>query len=238
MKRFFALAFSLLAALALVACATAPATPPAEEAAVAEPVIVEVAEEVVAEPEPETVEAAPAEIPEGEIISLDNFEEGNYWVAVGDSWDQWGSHNLSLEAELFEEWGTDGPTSADWVYDTIPATGGQATFFCDQLLETDWTGAKSIVIDINNPESFAITIVFSTQTTDGWTWSQTKTIEIQPGITENVAFDLTSGLLDGNNQAIEAIPGLDMVKRAMFSVMLAGDGKAGRFYVDNIRLIK
>jgi hypothetical protein len=177
-------------------------------------------------------------VPSGEVTLIDNFEDGNYWAAVGDSWDKWGSHNLSLEAELYDQWGSDGPTSGDWLFDKIPAKGGQATFFSDQLILTDWTGMKYIAIDVNNPQNTSFTMCFSCQTTDGWQWTQTKPAEVAPGVS-TIIFDLTKDILDGANVPVKAIPGQDQVKRAMFNVVTFGkDGGAGRFYADNIRVIK
>jgi|WetSurMetagenome_2_1015567.scaffolds.fasta_scaffold175518_3 hypothetical protein len=180
----------------------------------------------------------PTAVPAGEVILLDNFEDGNYWAAVGSSWDQWGAHNLSLEAELNEKWGTDGKTSSYWVFDMIPAKGGQATFFCDQLIETNWTGAKYIVLDVNNPGPESFTMCFSCQTTDGWKWTQTPTVEVMPGVS-TVVYDLTKDLKDGANASVPKIDGIDQMKRAMFNVMTYGkNGGSGNFSVDNIRLIK
>jgi hypothetical protein len=177
-------------------------------------------------------------LPAGTVASIDNFEDGNFWAAVGDSWDKWGSHNLSLEAEVTDTWGTDGPNSADWVFDKIPAKGGQATFFCDQLALTDWTGVKYVVIDVKNPQTTTFTMSFSCQTTDGWLWTETAPVDVAPGVS-TLVFDLTNGLRDGSHTPVAQIPGADKMKRAMFSVLTFGkDGGSGRFNVDNIRVIK
>jgi hypothetical protein len=233
MKRYFIILAVFAALAAFIGCASTPSSGTSSQAsATAQQATTE------AKPVPEPAKPVQAALPAGDVLLLDNFEDGNYWVAVKDSWDQWGAHNLSLEAELYEKWGTDGPTSGDWVFDKIPAAGGQATFYCDQLIETNWTGAKYIVIDINNPQAEALTICFSCQTTDGWKWTQTKTLEAPPGIS-TLVFDLTKDLLDGSNTPVKAIDGIDQMKRAMFNVVKYGkNGGSGRFYVDNIRLIK
>jgi hypothetical protein len=179
-----------------------------------------------------------ADIPAGTVVPIDNFEDGNYWAAVGDTWDKWGSHNLSLEAELSDKWGTYGPNCGDWVFDKIPAKGGQATFFTDQLILTDWTGVKYVVIDVNNPQAESFTMSFCCQTTDGWIWTQTPGSEVKPGV-NTIVYDLTKGLTDGSNAAVPKLPGADQMKRAMFTVLTYGaNGGSGRFYVDNIRVIK
>jgi len=173
-------------------------------------------------------------LPAGEVILLDNFEEGMFWNAVGDSWDQWGSHNYSLEAELTETWKSEGTYGMECVFEPFP-DGKMATWFCDQLLEPDWTGVKYFVIDVNNPGKEPFTLVFSCQTTDNWTWSQTKGYEVPPGVS-TVVFDLTKDIFDGSGQKIKEIPGLHQVKRAMFNIVKFKDIKS--FYVDNVRVIK
>jgi hypothetical protein len=177
-------------------------------------------------------------LPAGEVILLDDFEEGNFWAAVGNSWDQWGNHNWSLTAELTDEWSTAGPNAGDWAYDKIPEKGNQATFFCDQLLVTDWTGVKYVVADVKNPSDFPIILEFNSQSTDGWSWTATQMVGMfggKDGI-KTIVFDLGFGLLDGNNAPMAGIPGPDKMKRAMITVRSAKD--AGHIFIDNIRLIK
>jgi hypothetical protein len=190
---------------------------------------------------------AQAALPDGQATLLDGFEDGNYWQAVGDTWDKWGQHNLSLEANTYDQWATEGTTSGEWVFDKIPLKGSpewkaakiadtgtpQATFFCDNLAIKDWTGVKYIVLDINNPNKDVIRLEFCSQTTDNWNWTQTKPKDVQPGVS-TVVFDLSKDL-DG----VAAIPGMDQMKRAMFTVVGIGeDGIDGKFYVDNIRIIQ
>lgn len=217
MKKIFSMALAVLAAIAIIGCESKPAAK--------------------AEAPAEEVAAAPSwTIPDGEVVALDTFEEGNFWSAVGDSWDQWGAHNWSIDADVTEEWKSEGDYGAYWEWDVnLGPPSNQATFFCDQLVETDWSGVIAIVIDINNNGEGAVDIQFNSQTTDGWSWSQSATQVIPPGI-HTVVFDLTKDLVDGSNTAIEAIPGMDDFKRAMFTVVKS-EGPT-RILVDNIRLIK
>lgn len=175
-------------------------------------------------------------IPAGEVIVLDNFEEGNFWVAVGDSWDQWGAHNWSIDADLTEEWKSEGDYAAVWEWDpNLGPPSDQATFFCDQLVETDWTGIIAVVIDVNNVGDAPFTMQFNTQTSDAWQWTQTPSTTIPPGV-HTVVFDLTAGLQDGSSADIDAIPSIDVMKRAMFTVT-SSQGPT-KTLVDNIRLVK
>ncbi len=216
MKKILGLGVAALAALAIIGCASKPA----------------------AQTEAPAEEVAPPSwtIPEGEEVMLDNFEDGNFWSAVGDSWDQWGAHNWSIDADTTDEWKTEGDYGAFWEWDVnLGPPSNQATFFCDQLIETDWTGVVAVVIDIKNEGDAPFEVQFNSQTTDGWAWSQTATHVIPPG-EFTVVFDLTKDLVDGASVAIEAIPGMEDFKRAMFTVVKS-EGPT-RMLVDNIRLIK
>lgn len=203
-------------------CASKPEETAVEEVAVQEATVEEVVVEEVA-----VVEEAPvfteAEIPAGEAIVMDDFEEGNFWYAVADSWDEWGSHNLSLSAELTDNWGTEGPTSIEFMYDLAgPESSMQSSFCCDQPLETDWTGAKFAVFNINNLESFDVQLNVALQNTDGWVWSQSADILFPPG--EHLAVF-----------AIDSFVGLEDVKRMIINV--TGENPGGTLLVDNYRVI-
>lgn len=171
-----------------------------------------------------TVENA---MPEGEVTLLDGFEEGNFWLAVGDSWDQWGSHNLSLEAEDTTEWFSEGTTGAIWTYDIATEnTSCQASFYTNSLIETDWTGVKYLVLDVYNPNPETIGMKASTQNGVDWVWSSTDDVEIPSGITKNVCFDFT---VHGIGEAQQI---------ACCIIDVTGENKGGFIYVDNIRIVR
>lgn len=171
--------------------------------------------------------------PTGNVELLDSFEEGNYWQAVGDTWDQWGAHNLSLEAETTDAWATEGTNSASWTFDVAgPDTSKQACFFCDALIDVDWTGAKYLVADVNNINKEPISLSVAVQATDGWTWSQTAPITVGVGVNKNVMFDLVTGV--GSKGT--GIDGPEMIKRGIIQVV--GENAGGTIYVDNIRLVR
>ncbi len=208
MKKLNVLVVFIAVMLMFSGCASKPeeAAAPVQEAAAAET--------------PSYVELA---MPSGEAVLMDNFEDGNFWYAVADSWDQWGSHNLSLTAELSKSWGTDGGTSLECVYDIATAdTSKQSSFCCDQPLETDWTGAKFIVFDINNVEKQDVQLNVALQTTDAWTWSQSADLIFPPG--EHLAVF-----------AVDAFAGLEAVKRMIINV--TGENPGGTLLIDNYRVI-
>ena len=171
--------------------------------------------------------------PTGNVELLDSFEEGNYWQAVGDTWDQWGAHNLSLTADTTDKWASEGTTSGEWTFDVAgPDSSKQACFFCDALVDVDWTGAKYIYCDINNESNQVIQIGVAVQASDAWAWSQTDTVEIAPGVNKNVMIDLVTNV--GSTKA--GIDGAEMIKRGIFQVM--GENKGGTILIDNIRLVR
>jgi len=181
---------------------------------------------------PEQAGAAYAEpvLPSTEMTVLDDLSDGNYWQAVGDSWDKWGAHNLSLSCELsdaaFKGWPTVGTQSLDCVMEAAPASSSkQACWFCDSLAITDWTGTKYVAMDIYNPEKFEFALSFVIQATNAWTWVQTDVIKVPSG-RHTVLFDV-SKFGDSN---------LADVKRAIFQSVNENPG--GHFYAGNIRLYK
>lgn len=132
------------------------------------------------------------ELPTTEMLLLDNFEEGNYWYGVGDSWDQWGSHNLSLLAELSTDWGTDGETSLKCKMEpALESTSKQATWCCNSPIETDLSAYNYCAVDIYNPEDAVFNLDISIQNGTDWAWNSSPAIEVGKG-THTVVFDLTS----------------------------------------------
>lgn len=248
MKGFLVTVLSVLVVFAFVGCASAPAADkPADQPAADKPADAAPAADKPADAAPAAaavdfskganVIPVGSALPAGNVEVIDNFEDGEYWVPVGDSWDQWGSHNLSLVAALTSEKGvTEGANAYEWSFDVIPEAGGQATFFTDQPPFTDFAGTKYMVIDIENPQDFPVTLVFNCQTTDGWKWSQTADAVIPPG-KHTVVFNLTTEIKDGSNAALTEIPGLAEMKRLMFTVTKA-EGKNGTLYADNVRIIR
>lgn len=168
------------------------------------------------------------EVPEGEVILLDDFEEGTqYWNHVGDAWDQWGSHNLSIDSGITDEWGTEGEHSGEWEFDVAgPDTSKQATFTCYSLVETDWTGVKYLVADINNISGQDLTINSAVQNGVDWNWSQTPDVLVPAGVNINVIFDYT----------VNGITEAQQIACGMIQVM--GENEGGTILVDNIRLVK
>lgn len=146
----------------------------------------------------ESTAAAPAagnivmELPTSEMLLLDNFEDGNYWYGVGDSWDQWGSHNLSLLADLSTDWGTDGETSLKCRMEpALESTSKQATWCCNSPIETDLSAYNYCAVDVYNPEDYIFNLDISIQNGTDWGWNSSPAIQVGKG-THTLVFDLSS----------------------------------------------
>ncbi len=167
-----------------------------------------------------TDDIATTELPAGEVIELDNFEDGNYWEAIRDSW---GDNDKSLTADLSADWGTAGENSLKCSFAAI-ADGEKAGFVCNAPLETDWTGAKYIVLDVYNPNSYDLNMMAVVQSGDSWTWNQTEAVPVAPG-KHVVTFDIS------NFQNLEIVQ-----RMVIYEAFTPVD--AGAFYFDNYRIIK
>ena len=165
--------------------------------------------------------------PKGDVMVLDSFEEGNYWQAVGDTWDQWGSHNLSLEADVVDDWASDGDYCAKWTFDiATKETSCQASSFCNALLETDWTDVKYLVLDAKVITDEPITLKANTQNGVDWNWSSTDTVTLGIGENKNVTFDFTKHGISHAEQIACAI------------IDVTGENNGGDILIDNIRIVR
>lgn len=164
------------------------------------------------------------EIPRGTAETLDNFEKGNYWIWAAFDWEQWGPEKLSTSARIANSWFSEGRHSLECRFKkSAPDSDHIGTYFMDY--RWNFSGSKYVVLDVHNPEkdAFLLSIIF--QTTDAWNWDETTTVEIAPG-SHTLVFSLANFQKD-----------LYLVNR----VNICYHEKTpmnGRFYVDNIRLIK
>ncbi len=169
-------------------------------------------------------------MPEGDALQLDGFEEGNYFQAIGNSWDEYGIHDLSLSAKLTMNWHSEGTTAGLWKYDAATKNSSkQATFYCDALIKSDWTGYKYMTFTIDNTEAFSINLYLATQTTDAWTLSETPIYTVPSG-EHLVVIKLT------NDDGTPFISNCQDIKRVMINI--DGEHAAGSLMIDNICIVK
>lgn len=183
-----------------------------------------------AEPAAEETGYVEPTMPDGEEILLDDFSEGNYWEAVGSSWDNDEEHqNLVSDCDVKNEILV---CSA-----TVPETGstGCGFWMCNNLIETDWSDVNYIACEVENKCSFPLQICFTLQTTDGWCWHQFDAIELPEG-SHTVLFDFNKDLIMGQfEDNDDKNVYLCDVKRLNIAVF-AGDNVD--FTIDNVRLYK
>lgn len=133
------------------------------------------------------------DLPTTNMLLLDNFEDGNYWYGVGKSWDQWGSHNLSLIADLSTDWGTDGQTSLKCTNEPATAdTSKQATWCCNSPIETDLSAYNWCAVDVYNPGTDKYNLSIAIQNADDWAWDVSPVVEVGPNSCQTVLFDLSA----------------------------------------------
>ena len=159
-------------------------------------------------------------LPIGQYVCMEDFEDGNYWMAVGNSWND---GDTSIDDETTEEWGTSGPTSLKCIYTTKHAEFEKAGFYCDAPLESDWTDAKYVVIDVFNPNEYDISIALVLQTGDNWTWNQTEAAICPPGI-HSLVFDISK------------TEDKDAIGR-MIVYLFGTPEESGCFFFDNYRVV-
>lgn len=224
MKKIIVLSTAALFLISIISCGTTSVAETTEETKeVVEAPVIETQEEIV---EPEVVEEIPASafdengLPIGQYVLMDDFESGNYWDAVRNSW---GDGDTSIDVQDTEEWGTEGPTSLKCVYTTKHASFEKAGFYCEAPLESDWTGAKYVVIDINNPNEYDISIDIVIQSGDEWTWNQAEPQVCPPGV-HTLVFDVTKAQ---NTYSIGR----------MIVYLFGTPEDEGFFYFDNYRVV-
>lgn len=160
------------------------------------------------------------EIPEGEEIVMDDFEDGLYWDKTG-----WAGDFVS-GVSLSEDWGSNGKTSLKVTY-AEQHGGDKGTITCTSPLETDWTGARYVVLDIGNKSNDPIDLVLVLQTGETWTWTQTDPVRCVPGI-HSIVFDISS------------FPSLELIDQMFICIVNWNEdtSPSGEFYLDNYRVIK
>lgn len=160
------------------------------------------------------------EIPEGEEIVMDDFEDGLYWDKTG-----W-PNDFVTGVSLSTDWGSNGGTSLKVNYAEQPE-GDKGTITCTSPLETDWTGAKYVVLDIGNKSNDPIDVVLVLQTGETWIWTQTDPVRCGPGI-HSLVFD------------ISAFPNLEIIDQMFICIVNWNEdtSPSGEFYLDNYRVIK
>ncbi len=211
MKRFAIAVTSIVAAAALFGCASAPAKTDAAADATAE---AEAPKEVV--------------VPEGEIVMLDDFEEGLFWnldSTVPDGLD------MDLTADK-------GVVSGDNALYFMFKETKWAIINTNQLMVTDWTGANYLAFDVFNEGTLPVEMGICLMDGNNWEWQQSPSIVIQPGQTTFVA-GLTDGTFMSTKDGVHNIDAPNGVENIAFlAICVHKADETTTVYIDDVRLIK
>ncbi len=166
-------------------------------------------------------------LPDGDIELLDSFEEGNFWQAEGESY--------ATDADLTEDWSSEGEVSGLWQFMSIPQEEN-AVFYCEGLIDTNWTGAKYFIFDVNNTLSKSITVQLAIEAGKTKETTYTEKVTLGSGLNTNVMFSLLNQTTDENGLQVPGITEADNIKKAM--IVIYGKALSGELNIDNIRLIR
>lgn len=204
---------TIMSAAALLFAVTSCAS--SEQAAVEEPAV-EAAVEEVAE---EVIDYEEQEMPEGEVVLMDDFEEW-YW-----DWADLGNNDLGISCEQSTDWATEGPNSMKMEF-AENNLGNKGSYGCYSPAETDWTDAKYIVVDVYNPNDLPVDFCLVVQAGDSWVWNQTEAQHYPKG-EHRAVFDISS------------FSGLEDVHVLFLCACTWNEGtlRAGTFYIDNYRVV-
>lgn len=227
MKKILFTSIIVASFFALISCGTTSGAGNTEDENIQPPIIeeektekTEIIEDKKSKKEKSKVEFDENGLPVGNYVLMEDFEDGNYWMPVGSSWND---GDMSLDDETTEEWGTNGPTSLKCLYKTNHAEFEKSGYYCDAPLESDWTDAKFVVIDVNNPNDYDLPITVVLQTGDEWNWNQAEPQICQPGI-NTLIFDISN------------FTSKEYISRMI--VYLFGTPEAeGYFFFDNFRVV-
>lgn len=220
MKKFISFTAAAVLTLGLMSCGSTPKAEakPAETKA-AEPAVLDLGE-----PDFLCTNAEVTELPDSDPFILDDMEDGNYWKGVGDTWDQWGSHNLSLAAGVVKDWAASGTHSLKCIMEAAgPETSKQATWCCYDLIDNNLSGFKWVEVSIYNPNDFDFEMNIAMQDGVKWAWMQTATLMIKPGV-HTCLFDISE------------MPDEFLENIYCFMIQSLNENPGGKVYVDNFRL--
>lgn len=176
---------------------------------------------------PEELAAVRNPVPEGQIILLDSFEDGNFWQPLSDT-----TTDGSIETDLSSSWFSEGEAGGCWTFSKASKTES-ASFYCDALSYRKWEEAKFIIADINNTTDSTIKVRLVIESSGRK--SLTESVSIGKGDNRNIRFLLDKYLSDENGSYVDSLPDASNIRRV---TMLIERAPKGSIFVDNIRLVK
>ena len=146
--------------------------------------------------EVEKIVAVHNPLPDGEIILLDSFEDGNFWQP----WSDIDEKNSSSQTEVTAAWSSEGENGGVWFFEKT-SRGENAVFYCDALSYRSWGNAKKILADINNTTNSSLKIHLVIET-ESHTFLQKV---LQSALEKTRTFTLTFQIFLMNSELLQKI---------------------------------
>jgi len=166
-------------------------------------------------------------MPSGTAYTIENFEDGYVWVHAGEDWDRWGGSHLTVGAEQWRKWRTDGKYALHMIYGEQHGES-QSLWYSDypENETLDLSSYDYVAMDVMNPSNIGIVFGFCLQDFE-WGWMQSDTWIWFPKGEHTICFDIRNIPKDK----------LKKVRRIMI-MMPTETFKEGDVYIDNIRGFK
>ncbi len=163
-------------------------------------------------------------IPDGKAETIENFEEGYVWVHAGEDWDRWGGSHVTVGAEQWRKWRTDGKYSMHLIYGKQKSPS-QSLWYTDypENETLDLSKYSYVVMDVYNPNDMGLVFGFCLQDMN-WGWLQSNTWNWFPKGEHTLVFDIRN--IDKES--------LKQIRRLMVMMPTDTDSE-GSVFVDNIR---
>ena len=146
--------------------------------------------------EVEKIVAVHNPLPDGEIILLDSFEDGNFWQP----WSDIDEKNSSSQTEVTAAWSSEGENGGVWFFEKT-SRGENAVFYCDALSYRSWGNAKKILADINTTTNSSLKIHLVIET-ESHTFLQKV---LQSALEKTRTFTLTFQIFLMNSELLQKI---------------------------------
>ena len=165
-----------------------------------------------------------APMPQGTPTTIENFEDGYVWVHAGEDWDRWGGSHVTVGAEQWRKWRTDGKYSMHLIFGEQHGPS-QSLWYSDypETETLDLSVFDYLVIDVYNPNDLGLVFGFCFQDLE-WNWLQSDTWMWFPKGEHSLCFDIRN--IDKER--------MKNIRRLIF-IMPAETFSEGSVYIDNIR---